>query len=250
MTDRPRTSDDRLLAYFEGALTGEERAEIEARIGEDAAARETLAGWQQQNDMIAALYDPVAEEPVPERLSAVLSQADNRRPLPLVQIAAALALLAIGGAAGWFAASIGQQPGADPSRAAISAHVTYVSEVRHPVEVTAAEADHLTGWLSKRLGQPIKAPDFAARGFRLMGGRLLPGGDGPSAMFMYEDDAGQRITLDVAPSDGSETAFQFSESGEVRSFWWLDGPLSYAIVGDVPRELLRQIALDAYDQLI
>ena len=35
----------------------------------------------------------------------------------------------------------------------------------------------------------------------------------------------------------------------VQSFYWMDGVLNYAVVGDIPRDALRRIALDAYDQL-
>jgi len=105
--------------------------------------------------------------------------------------------------------------------------------------------------LPKRLGHPIKAPDFAASGFRLMGGRLLPSDTGPAALFMYDDDLGRRVTLYVAPgAKGGETAFRFLESGTTQSFYWVDGDLSCAVTGDIPRDVLRQIAVEAYDQLI
>ncbi len=51
-------------------------------------------------------------------------------------------------------------------------------EVRHPVEVTAAQQDHLVQWLSKRVGRPLKVPVLAAEGYELVGGRLLSGDGG------------------------------------------------------------------------
>jgi len=198
--------------------------------------------------------------PLPDPLRAVLdaARAEDRRQVrrrmavPL-RIAAAVALLAVGGAGGYVAARLDGAATA-PARFAqnaLSAYATYVVEVAHPVEVEAARADHLTQWLSKRLGHPIKAPDFAASGFRLMGGRLLPSDSGPAALFMYEDDLGRRVTLYVTPgAKGGETAFRFIESGTTQSFYWIDGELSCAVTGDIPREVLRQIAVAAYDQLI
>ena len=251
MTDPRPIPEDRLLAWFESALDGADAREVEAGLAADPAARATIAEWERQNAMIGALYDPVADEPVPDRLRAVLSPPTSRRALPpLRRLAASLVLLAAGGAGGWLAATTFEPARGDTvANAAINAYVTYASEVRHPVEVEAAQAAHLTGWLSKRLGEKISAPDFAQHGFHLMGGRLLPGDSGPAAMFMYQNDTGQRITLYVAHSSGQQTAFQFSQVGQARTFWWLDGPLSYAVVGDVPRETLRQIAVAAYDQL-
>ena len=76
---------------------------------------------------------------------------------------------------------------------AISAYRTFSVEVRHPVEVDAAQEPHLVQWLSKRLGRRLVVPDLTAAGFRLMGGRLLPAEETSAAQFMYQDDKGQRL---------------------------------------------------------
>ncbi|HEX9858420.1 MAG TPA: anti-sigma factor, partial [Paracoccaceae bacterium] len=154
---------------------------------------------------------------------------------------------------GWALARLSQPAMMQASLAdtALRAHATYVVEVVHPVEVQAEEAAHLTGWLSKRLGRPLAPPDFSTQGFRLMGGRVVPSGAGPAALLMYEDDLGRRVTLFAAPGKaGGDTAFQFAQSDKAQSFTWVDGALSYAVSGDIPREVLRALALSAYDQLI
>ena len=248
----PRMIDpERLLAWHHGALPQAEARALEAALPADAGARALLEDWRAQDAALAALYAPVAKEPVPAHLAAIT------RPAPLLprlaRIAALIGMLALGLAGGWFGARMtpAAAPGTGMARAAIAAHETYAVEVVHPVEVEAAQADHLTGWVSKRLGQQIAPPDFAAQGFHLMGGRVLPGEAGTAAMFMYENDLGARISLYVAPSGTqTETAFQFAERDGLQSFWWVDRDLSYAVVGAVPREALRALALDAYDQLI
>ena len=63
------------------------------------------------------------------------------------------------------------------------------------VEVGADQKDHLVGWLSKRVGVTLTAPDLESQGFRLIGGRLLPAGTtGMAAQFMYEDATGRRVS--------------------------------------------------------
>lgn len=152
-------------------------------------------------------------------------------------------------------------------RDAAIAHAVYQVERRHPVEVAAADQDHLLQWLSKRLGQPLRAPDLQAEGFRLMGGRLLPAGEavpagaGASlarAQLMYENAEGQRLTLYIAV-DGSPagrqggTAFQRSEQrqGELltRSIYWRDGPLAYAVSAAVDATLLERLSERVYRAL-
>ncbi|MHC0053361.1 anti-sigma factor family protein [Actibacterium sp. D379-3] len=245
--------EEQLLAYFEGALPPDAARALAARLPGDPEAQALLKTWARQNAVLGALYAPVADEPVPDRLLAVTRSRPTRTggAPPLLRIAAMLALLAVGGAGGWLAADLRPAAPRALADAAIAAHETYVVEVAHPIEVGADQATHLTGWVSKRLGHSIAPPDFAALGFRLMGGRVLPGDTGAAALFMYEDDQGRRVTLYVAPeTGGAQTAFQFADQGGVQSFYWMDGALNYAVVGDIPRDALRRIALAAYDQLI
>ncbi|MFZ5751066.1 MAG: anti-sigma factor family protein [Pseudomonadota bacterium] len=253
MNDAQPLTDEDLVAL----MADPARTDIAERLRDDPDAARRLADWRAQDAALRALLDPVLEAPVPERLTAALA-----RPRPLRhgrgreiarRAAAMAALLLVGAAGGWTLARLDPPAGSSPAvaEAALDAHRTFVVEVAHPVEVTAAETAHLTGWLSKRLGHPITAPDFAALGFRLMGGRILPAGAATAALLMYEDDLGHRVTLYVTPEAGSaETAFRFAERGSEQSFWWIDGDFGYAVTGDIPRDRLRALALAAYDQLV
>jgi anti-sigma factor RsiW len=140
--------------------------------------------------------------------------------------------------------------------AATVAHAVYAPEQRHPVEVAAAEQQHLIQWLSKRLDKPLKLPDLSAQGYALVGGRLLPGSDGARAQFMFEQASGQRITLYIgslgaaaASGRAGESAFRFSTDGPVPSFYWVDRGFGYALAGPLPREALLSLATAVYRQL-
>ena len=131
-------------------------------------------------------------------------------------------------------------------------------EVRHPVEVGADQEAHLVQWLSKRLAVPVRAPGLSRHGFRLVGGRLLPGDDRPVAQFMYQNDAGKRLTLYVlsmpkvrtaAARQATESSFRFERVGEVNVFHWTDDTRGYALSGDLSREDLLPIARTVYDDL-
>jgi len=164
-----------------------------------------------------------------------------------------LALLAIGGTGGWVShAWLGPEAGATQlAEAALTAHGTYVVEVVHPVEVPASQREHLDTWMSKRMGTQMRPPDLAASGFALMGGRILPSEDGPAGLYMYENADGKRITLYVSPQrDKADSAFEYAGHGTTQSLYWKDGGLGYAVVGDMPRDRLRDLAIEAYDQLL
>jgi anti-sigma factor RsiW len=133
---------------------------------------------------------------------------------------------------------------------AIGAHSVYVPEVRHPVEVGAAEEGHLVQWLTKRIGAQVRAPALSGLGWKLVGGRLLPDRGLPAAQFMYEDATGRRLTLYMRKETGlNNTAFQFAERDGFGAFYWVDRPLAYAIAGRLGREELTSIANAVYAQL-
>lgn len=199
------------------------------------------------------IYDPVLEEPVPERLRA-------RRPswrAPALAAGWALLGICVGIVAGWqlhasraIVASQAEVP-VFVKRAAM-AHATYSPEVRHPVEVGADQEQHLVTWLSKRLGAQVRAPKLEAVGYGLVGGRLLPGENGPVAHFMYQTEKGRRITLYVRTdaAENSETAFRYAAEGNVKVFYWIDRKLGYAISSaDIGKDELLKIANAVYQQL-
>ncbi len=245
--------EDDLVAYVDGRLDSRRLAEVEAYLAAHADAR---AGVTADREIAASLREqlaPLHAEPIPARLRVanIRAAAAARRAGRLRAMAAGLALLLVGAGGGFLAAHVAPappQPGATTSVAqeASAAYRTFVVEAVHPVEVDASREAHLLGWLSKRLGRPLTAPDLTRFGYRLMGGRLLPGGQGAAAQLMYESGAGQRLTLYVAASMGGETAFRFSGGTEASTFAWIDRGFGFAVTGPGGREALLPIAEAVY----
>ncbi len=243
-----------LHAYVDGRLDDSQRAELEAWLAEhgDAAAR--VEDWKRQNEGLHQCFDPVLEERVPERL---LGAGKQRNAViywrSLGGLAAAMAWLVVGATAGFLVRGQGDDGGGGRSpralaRQAAVAHAVYVPEVRHPVEVGADREAHLLQWLTRRLGMSVHAPSLQSSGFSLVGGRLLPGEAGPAAQFMYQDGGGRRVTLYLRTkaAGGRETAFRFARENGLSAFYWIDGDVGYALVGDMQREELLALAEAAY----
>lgn len=246
-TQRPPEAD--LHAYVDGRLEAARRAEIESWLADNADDAERVTAWRRHKEALHAAFDDALEEAVPERLLRAARPARNR----LWAIAAAVSWLSIGVLAGFIlrGAPRAAAPATTLAHSAAIAHVVYSPEVRHPVEVGADQEAHLVQWLSKRLGSTLKVPHFSAEGFDLVGGRLLPGEQGPVAQFMYQDAAGRRLTLYVRSdaAENRETAFRYAIEGKVGVFYWLDGRLGYALSGELPREQLLRLSEAAYRQL-
>lgn len=251
----PVTRDD-LVAYVDGRLGEDRREAVEGHLQADPVAAETVAAWRRQDEALRALYDHVAEEPVPARLD-VRRLAEARRAGSRAwwrQAAAVVLVAALGAGGGWYARGL-SVGGAEADNAgyvadAVNAHRIFTAEVVHPVEVGAERGDHLAAWLSKRLDRKLAPPDIAALGFRLIGGRLLPAGDRPAAQFMYEDASGRRLTLFIWPErDAGESGFRHVDEAGLQALFWTDRTIACALVADLPRPDLEAIATKAYEQL-
>ena len=236
-----------LHTYIDGALSEGARAEVDTWLVSHPEDAERLRAYAEQNALLRSLYNPVLDEPVPAALLAVRPHAWRR-------YAAAAAIFALGIGLGWVVRGMLLTPQMLPvslARLAATAHTVYSPEVRHPVEVTANEEEHLVNWLSKRLGTTLKAPKLGPLGYELVGGRLLPGPQGPVAHFMYQDARGQRLPLYVSRQRGAprDTAFRFSQEDRVSVFYWVDGNFGYALSGEIKREQLLNVADVVYKQL-
>lgn len=265
-TNRPEDPcpDDEALLHglVDGQLDADALRRAAGLLHRDPQAARRAAAWLAQRRALRRLARDLPLEDAPPALGAVLPQGARRRWTR--EALAAGVLLACGIGIGWWA----QGPGGAGDllaardtaasaprfvRDAKAAHAVFVPEQRHPVEVTAADEAHLVQWLSRRLGAPLKVPSLADEGYRLLGGRLLPGDGAPRAQFMYEDAGGQRVTLFVAVFAAGKTpapvSFRLLREGATGSFYWIDGDFGYALSADLPIDAVQRLARRVHSQL-
>jgi anti-sigma factor RsiW len=255
MSQETPVTEAELQAYADGRLAAPRVAQVEAWLATRPEHAERIAEYRRLADEMRELYDPVLSEPVPDHLLA-------RRPRRWGAVARAAGWVAlgvgVGAIAGWqlheqdVPRPAAGDAGAAMARRAALAHATYSPEVRHPVEVGADQEAHLVAWLSKRLGASVRAPRLENVGYSLVGGRLLPGENGPVAQFMYQCNAGTRVTLYVRTeaTNNSETAFRYAKEGNVRVFYWVDRKLGYALsTSDISKDDLHKVSNAVYQQL-
>lgn len=242
-------TEDELHAFHDGELPSERRVDVERWLAANPEDAARLHAWGSAEESLRARYTQIADEPVPSRLSVDALRRPQRRWMAGA-IAATLAAFLLGGAGGWFAHGAAAAPEADRvlTLDALDAHRLYVVEVRHPVEVAAAERDHMLQWLSKRLGYAVRAPDLDAAGLKLVGGRLLPGPTAPAAFLMYESGSGERITLYTSRAANEATQMRYATRAGDGALFWADRGIGYVVSGPTDRERLNQVARVVYDQ--
>jgi anti-sigma factor RsiW len=115
--------------------------------------------------------------------------------------------------------------------------------------VPGSELVHLQQWLTKRCGWDVRAPELAAAGLKLVGGRLLPGPSGPASFFMYESVSGERFTIYAAKAHDETTQMRYAAEGSDSALFWADRGVGYVVSGGSDRGRLTQIARAVYDQM-
>ena len=296
-TDRPPPPitpviEAELHAFVDGQLPAGRQREINAYLAARPEEAQRVEAYRAQKRELHALFDSVLDEQPPQRLMQAARPnpltPSLRTPWYLQRLAAGLAIAVISGATGYglrgtvpaSGGDAGRMAAAVPAQGSITlvsaggfaqraavAHAVYSPDARRPVEVDAAHEDQLVAWLSKRMGAPMKPPHLQAQGYTLEGGRLLPGGQGPVAQFMYRNELGSKLTLyvsnDVADlgsaagpgaekapgAKNTDTAFRFAQEGAVNVFYWVDGAFGYALSADADRAVLARVSAEVYQQL-
>lgn len=253
-----------LMAFIDNELPPQRRREIEELALRDPELAGNIEALRAQRVQLKACLDPVLAEPIPRHLLSVKTPSR----FPFERVAAVLAIFLIGGSAGGWASwqyLTHNGPGnvklfaADESpdlprfvHQATVAYAVYTPDIRHPVELAAADQKALESWLSGRLGRNVNAPDLSGLGFTLIGGRLLPAEiSKPAAQFMYENLQGQRVTVYLRgmAQPTPETAFRYVRKDGIGTFYWVQRDWGYALSSELPRLDLLRVARTIYEQL-
>ncbi len=264
--DARRIDDELLSAWVDGELDAVEQQRVQDWLDDHPDDRARVRGWAADRAALAAAFGPVADEPAPAALLATVwrGQSGYGRPRWAIAAAAAGMLVAgalLGGGGVWrwqqqnyaerevaLRAELAAGTAQGWAARAVVAHAIYVDEPRHAVEVKAQE-EHLSRWLTRRIDIPVKLFDLHEQGFELVGGRLLPDGPGKSAQLMYEDGQKRRVTVYLRkPEKGTDAAFRYEQQGKLGMFYWIEEGAGFALVGELPKQTLLEMAKSIYAQ--
>ncbi len=247
-------TEDELHAYVDGEMPADRCEAVANWLAAHPGEAAIVAAWRAQAETIRAQYGNVADEPVPARLKLdqIMRQGGGRGRSFAAMAAAAVFAFVIGGGTGWLARGAAATPSSfhTVTTDALEAYRLYVVEVRHPVEVPGSERAHMTQWLSKRFGAPLRVPELESIGLKLVGGRLLPGPTGEAAAFyMYESASGERFTIYCAKAQTPESALRYKSDDHSAAFYWVDDKVAYVVSGPADRTKLEQVTKTVYEQV-
>ena len=226
------TTDD-LHGFADGRLPPERAEKVEAYIAGHPEAAAEVADYRRISNALHDAYDNILDRPVPAAQVAIVRETRPRFVLP---VAAAIAGLVAGIVIGLSLQRTGK-PEMSPLAALVegssAAYIVYAPEKRHAVEVAAADAEHLSKWLSNRIGMSLPIPRLGDLGFDLVGGRLLVGEDAPAALLMYENDEGRRIVLYVRNDlpENELAPLRYQRRADTGVVTWAQGSAGFGLAG-------------------
>lgn len=248
---RFRNIEEQISAYLDGEMKESEQRAFEQELDADPALLERLEAWAQTDRLVAQLV------PAPDQSHLDALVAPNRAlRFPLRQLAAMVAVFVFGGLNGYGLSVYQGQHKPQPIviqavAGATAAHRLFTTEVRHAVEVPASETEHLETWLSKRMGREMNVPQLDAHGLSFVGGRMLPFLDEVAGQYMYEDAAGERMTLYMAKvGEDSRTSVRYGQEDGLTIARWQDGPWLFVLVAPIAQDAFLPIASDVHEALI
>ncbi|WP_158903472.1 anti-sigma factor [Burkholderia sp. L27(2015)] len=260
----PVTEDD-LHAYVDDLLSEHRREDVDRMLASNAEAKRRVNHNRMLNEMIRERHVHVLREPVPPRLQLTSKRRwFDAANMPRFAGMAAALLLGIG--IGTHVLSMFPQGGDEDgvahliaddglagfARQSALAHVMYSPDVERPALVDPQHERDLGKWVSGKLGTDVVPPVLMHAGYKLMGGRLLPGREGPFVQFTYNGEKGERVTLCISrrKTDGTvTTGFALYKDGPVKVFHWMAGNYGYAVTGGIDRAALLQVARDVQSDL-
>ena len=239
-----KDDESRLQDFLDGRLDDSQRAALLGGLAARPSASRRVVQLMANDAALKRSAARMLDEAVPEQLLAAIREPrvvplrPRRGPLMrrTMDIAALAAVLVLGLFVGWFAHNR-LIPLQDFTQAAYSNALTafafHLEDPEYPIEFTRDRMDDLVPYTVAAVGQPISPPDLGARGFDLVGGRLLPVASGRAVMYLYRnrDDTRDRISIYVWRPNGTDNGSALADSRyDIVSRTWMRNGIGFTLL--------------------
>lgn len=214
MTDNSQISDEMVQDYIDGRLNERDQATMAAFLLANPDQAAEIQELRQHNEALSGLGSEVLNEPVPERLAQVIASArENKQNTHEIgqkrrerwirfqgaTQAAAVMMIFIGGVVlGWFSHNYFRfEPDTDNIAllTAADAYGLYSTNASYPVDFPPDKETEFGAILKQVFQKQIRRPDLGSFGYQYVGGRVLPAARGQQGMYLFQNEAGQRVAV-------------------------------------------------------
>ncbi len=245
--------EEELHAFVDGRLDPPRHAEVARLAEQDPALRARLDDWRRAATLLRESFAFKAREPVPPQLNLgrLIETRVSSRSAQWRVAAGFLIALSLGAAGGWISRGYhGRDDMEWLTMQATSAHRVFVSDTTHPAQEGPDAQASLVSWMADRLGRRVDVPDLTRFGYRFIGGHVLAAVGGPAAMLMYDDSAGNRVTVYVQPMATDDTLPMRSVTrNAVAGFAWINKQIGYGVMSNSADQSLHALANKVRDDM-
>jgi len=242
--------DEDLHAFIDGELDAARNAEVADAARDDAALMEQIAAFRADKAMLAEVYAPLIDRPLPKEWLSRIAEGDRRRRsnwwAPITAIAASIVLLIAGLSTYHRLPANGEE---SIVREALAARADMLESNEVVAVASPAETGNVDHILAAALRMRVKAPDLSRMGYKLETVHVygnVPGGK--SVELRYRDAKSRDFALYVRhPSSG--VRFDQYRSAGLRVCIWQDDVLGTVMTGPISAAEMQRLASLAYTGL-
>jgi anti-sigma factor RsiW len=245
--------DTDLLAYVDGQLPRERRADVETAVAGSAGLAARVRALRASALPYAAAFDIAALPPVPEELGKRIADLVSahyarrqRRPSTWPRL---LAAYAAGVLCFAFALKLLAPQSAWPWSAQVAPWIEAVAEYHQlytRATVTNVSVDPLVSArviadLQENDGMKVLVPDLSSEGLSFKRVQRLSFHQQPVVQMVYLPEHGEPVALCVTPDAHADETPHARQVGELNTVSWRRGNLSYVLLGRGPPQALMDL---------
>ena len=245
-------TDEDLNAFIDGELDEARDVAVASAIAASPELSERVERLILDKDMMARVYGPLIEQPVPDRLRQMVTghhpaPTSVRSPRRFLPAAMALAA-AIVAAVIVYPHMSGIE--ADPLVAeALAVRSGDVHAERQYADTDISAEAARDGLAQAALAVPIKVPNLEKTGYRLVGISAYPDKGGHKALQLsYRDKGGTLFTMYMRQTAGGDR-FELSSRRNMQICVWQNDDLSVVMLGEMPAHEMLKVATATYADL-
>jgi len=241
--------DTLLMAYVDGELSPEQRAEVEAAISHSDELAARAAALQASVLPYRAAYDRQSVPPVPESLTRRIEELvsvsapqerDARRGsrrFSMQWAAAAFVAGAIcsGELTGYLGGVNPLKPGVDPWVQSVADYqVLYGRDTVSNLREDKASTEQVLADIHQRDGMPVDVPDLRQVGLKFKRVQRLNYHDRPLIQMVYLPERGDPVALCVIEENESDAPVRSGQVGDMKTVTWRTNRLAYVLLAKAP----------------
>jgi len=245
-------TDEDINAFIDGELEEARSLAVAALIAESPELSERVERLMLDKDMIARVYGPLIEQPVPDALRRMVTghrptAEPARAPRRFLPVAMALAAAIV--AAVLVYPKIAGVEGDPLVAEALAVRSGEVHAERQYADIDVSAEATRDGLVQAALAVPVKVPNLEKAGFKLVGISAYPDKNGHKALQLsYRDRSGTLFTMYMRQTAGGDR-FELSARNNMQVCVWQNDDLSVVMLGEMPAHEMLKVATATYADL-